>query len=306
MFINLNKILKPTSKPNFAVGAFNFVNMETLQAIIGAANKTKSPVIIQTTEGAIDYAGIDYLFNMAKAAEKLATVPVCLHLDHGKDMNYIKAAIKLGYSSIMFDGSKLSFKDNIKQTKKVVKMAHKKNISVEAEIGTIGGTEDKVTSKNIVYADPEQSIEFAKATGCDALALGIGTSHGAFKFAGKAKLRLDILKQVKLETKIPIVLHGASGTPKFILDKAKKFGMNIQGIHGLDEVELRRAIKAGIAKVNNDTDLRLAFSGEVREQLKNKKQFDLRKYLGPAREYTQKLVEHRIEVMGSKGKAKLY
>lgn len=306
MFVNLTKILRPANKHKFAVGAFNFVNMEVLQSIIGAANKTKSPVIIQTTEGAIDYAGLDYLYNMAKAGIKNSNVPVCLHLDHGKDLDYIKKCIKIGYSSVMFDGSHLPYEENIKMTKRVVRLAHKKRVSVEAEIGTIGGTEDKVTSKNIVYADPDQAVDFIKRTGCNALALGIGTSHGAFKFKGKAKLRLDILKEVKHSKDTPLVLHGASGTPKMVLSKAKKFGMDIKGIHGLDELELKRAIKAGIVKVNNDTDLRLAFSGEIREQLKNKKIFDMRKYMGPARQFCQELVEHRMKVMGSNNKARYY
>ncbi len=306
MFLNLKRILSPANNHYFAVGAFNFVNMEMCQAIVNAAEKLKSPVIIETTEGAVDYAGIKYLRNIAKAAIEDSKIPVCLHLDHGKDINYIKQAIKLGYSSVMFDGSKLSFQDNVKQTKHIVKLAHKKNVSVEGEIGTIGGTEDRVSSKNIEYADPEQAIDFIRRTNVDALALGVGTSHGAFKFKGKAKIRHDILKDVKLITKKPLVLHGASGTPKFVLDKAKKFGMNIKGIHGLDESELKKAIKNGINKVNNDTDLRIAYTAEVREQLKNKTQFDLRKYLGPARDFVQKTVEHRIKVMGSNNKAKLY
>ncbi len=306
MFINLKKILAPANKHNFAVGAFNFVNMEVLQAIIGAANKLKSPVIVATSQGAIDYAGLDYLHAMSKVAQESTKLPVCLHLDHGKDIDYIKRCIKIGYSSVMFDGSQLSYKDNVRNTKRVVKLAHKKNVSVEGEIGTIGGTEENVSNKTIQYADPDQAIDFIEKTGVDALALGIGTSHGAYKFAGKAKLRLDILKQVKNKTNIPVVLHGASGTPKFILDEAKKFGMDIKGVHGLDEVELRRAVKHGVNKVNNDTDLRLAFIGEVKEHTRNKKDFDMRHFLKPARDFTQYTVEHRMKIMGSNGKAKYY
>ncbi len=305
--MNLKKILKPANKHNFSVGAFNFVNLESLQAIVRAADGLKSPVIISTSEGAIKYAGLKYLYNMTKAASEETKVPICLHLDHGKDMDVIKRCIKIGYSGIMFDGSHLDYKENVKQTKKVVSMAHKKNIGVEGEIGTIGGAEDKVRSRVIHYADPDQAIDFVQKTNVDALALGIGTSHGAFKFKGKAKLRLDILRKVKKTTGIPVVLHGASGTPDLVLNKAKKYGMDIKGIHGLDEPELVRAVKNGVNKVNNDTDLRIAFTGAVREVLKkDKKEFDIRKIIGPGRDFIQRTVEHRIKVMGSKGKAKYY
>ena len=304
MFASTKKILTKARIGNYAVGHFNINNMEILQAIIKAATKLKSPVILGTSEGAIKYAGINYLYNLANTAAKEAKIPIALHLDHGKDLEVIKKAIKIGYSSVMFDGSHLNFEKNVKITKQIVKLAHRKRISVEAELGTIGGVEDNVSSKNIIYTSPEKAKEFVEKTGCDFLAIAIGTSHGAHKFKGKVHLRHDILKNVKQLTKIPLVLHGASGVPKKIVKLGEKYGAKLKGVKGVPNSQIKMAIKNGVNKINTDTDLRLAFNASVRKFLKkNPKDFDPRHILNPSRDLMQKVVEERIKVFGSKKKA---
>ena len=192
MLANTKKILEKARKENYAVGHFNINNMETVQAIVKAAENLKSPVILAISEGAIKYAGLEYLYNLALISSKNSKVPIALHLDHGKDLKIIKRCIKIGFSSVMIDASHENFETNINLTKKIVKLAHKKKISVEAELGTIGGIEDYVSSKKIIYTDPYKAEEFVKRTGCDFLAVAIGTSHGAYKFKGKAHLKIDI------------------------------------------------------------------------------------------------------------------
>ncbi len=219
MFASTKRILQKANKGNYAVGHFNINNMEIAQGVVQAAVNLKSPIILATSEGAIKYAGINFLHCLAETASQLAKVPVALHLDHGRNLGIIKQAIKLNYSSVMYDGSHLPYEENIKITKKVVQWAHKKNISVEAELGTIGGAEDDIKSRKIIYTDPAKAKEFVERTGCDFLAVAIGTSHGAFKFKGKANLRHDILKKIKKITKMPLVLHGASGVPQNLVKK---------------------------------------------------------------------------------------
>ncbi|MBU1111604.1 MAG: class II fructose-1,6-bisphosphate aldolase [archaeon] len=311
---NTKTILKKAQKGKYAVGHFNINNMEIVQAVVAAAEKMKSPVILATSEGAIKYAGIEYLYNLAVTASgsvgkvKGKNIPIALHLDHGKDMKIIKQCIDIGYSSVMIDASHEDFETNIKLTKKVVQWAHKKGISVEAEIGTIGGTEDLVSSKHIIYTDPKKAKEFVDRTGCDFLAVAIGTSHGAYKFKIQGnkpvKLRQDILKEIKKIVKIPLVLHGASGVPKNMVKIAKQYGADLSGVKGVPETQTKIAIKGGICKVNTDTDLRIAFDAGVRSVIKNKpKDFDPRHILGPAKEMMQKVVEDRIKLFGSVNKA---
>jgi len=303
MLVNLKNILKKANKHNFGVGAFNIYNLETIQAVTRAAAKLKSPVIMQTSESAIKYAGLKNLRNIVFDATLSNKIPICLHLDHGRDMKVIKDCINLGYSSVMIDSSNEKFEKNILLTKRVVKLAQKNNVSVEAELGTIGGVEDTIKAKTIIYTDPDLAKEFVDKTGIDALAVAIGTSHGAYKFLGKAKLNFGILKEIKKKLKMPLVLHGASSVPQQYVRLANKYGGKLKGMVGVPEDQLKKAVKLGINKINTDTDLRLAFNSVLRKTVrKNPSMFDPRKLIGPSRDEMQKIVEHRIKVMGSKNK----
>ncbi len=304
MLVNTKRLLEKARKGKYAVGHFNINNMEMVQGIVQAAENLKSPIILATSEGAIKYAGINFLYDLARTASELSKVPVALHLDHGKDIKIIKQAIKLGFSSVMIDASHEKFEKNIKLTQKVVKLAHKKGISVEAELGTIGGTEDLISAKNIIYTDPEKAKEFVERTGCDFLAIAIGTSHGAYKFKGKADLKINLLKEIKEKISIPLVLHGASEVPKDIVKLAERYGAKLKGVKGVPDEQVKKAVKNGICKTNSDTDLRIAFDAAVRQTLrKNPKDFDPRHILGPARELITRVVEDRIRILGSVNKA---
>ncbi len=303
MFTPTKSILEKAQKGKYAVGHFNINNMEMVQAIVQAGVKLRSPVILATSEGAIQYAGMEYLYGLAEIAAETNKIPIALHLDHGRDMKIIGKAIKIGYSSVMVDASHEELEKNIALTKKVVRMAHKKGISVEAELGTIGGAEDTVKSRNIQYTDPAKAQEFVERTGCDFLAIAIGTSHGAYKFAGKAHLRMDILKEVGKRVKIPLVLHGASCVPLSAVKEAEKYGAKLEGVRGVPDAQIKQAVKNGICKFNTDTDLRIAFDAGIRKTILNKPaDFDPRHIVAPARDYMQKVVEHRIRLFGSGGK----
>ncbi len=303
MLVTLKHILNKANKGNYAVGAFNINNMEITQAIINAATAQKAPVILQTSEGALAYAGIDYLYCLAHNAAK-QKVPVALHLDHGRDLELIKKCIKAGWTGIMYDGSHLPFEENIKNTKKVVQWAHKKGIGVEGELGTIGGAEEKIIARQIIYTDSDAAVEFVEKTGVDALAIAIGTSHGAYKFEGSARLDLHLLKVIKEKLNMPLVLHGASGVPVWLVTQAARFGAQLGKPEGVPDEQITEAVKNGINKINTDTDLRLAFDAAVRKFLAEKPEdFDPRHILSPARELIQQVVEHRIQLFGSSGKA---
>lgn len=305
MFADTKKLLLKAQKGKYAVAHFNVNNMEIVQGIAAAANKLKAPIILATSEGALKYAGMDYLYAIAKTAAEKTTVPIALHLDHGKDMEVIKQAIQEGYSSVMIDASHEDFETNVCLTKQVVKLAHSKGISVEAELGTIGGAEDLVSSRSIIYTDPAKAKEFVERTGCDFLAVAIGTSHGAYKFTGKAALRQDILKQIKQKVKIPLVLHGASGVPQNLVKMAEKYGADLSGVKGVPDAQIRAAIKNGITKINTDTDIRIAFDAAVRKALHAQpKDFDPRHILSPARLLIQQVAEQRIKLFGSAGRGK--
>jgi fructose-bisphosphate aldolase class II len=302
--VTTDVLLRKAQQGQYAVGAFNVNNLEILQAIVAAAEKQKAPAILQTSEGAIKYAGLHNLVLLVRHAAKESKMPFALHLDHGRDLELIKQCIELGYTSIMYDGSHLPFEENIRNTAQVVKWAHAKGISVEAELGTIGGAEDLVSARNIIYTDPAAAVTFVKKTGCDSLAIAIGTSHGAYKFSGAAKLDIGRLRVIRELITIPLVLHGASSVPQWLLDKARAFGASLDNAEGVPEEQLVRAIKHGICKINTDTDLRLAFDAGIREFLvKHTDDFDPRHILGAARDAIQKIVEHRMELFGSKGKA---
>lgn len=303
MFADTKKLLLKAQQGKYAVAHFNINNMEIVQGVVNAAQKLKAPVILATSEGALKYAGMEYLYSLAKTAAENSSVPIALHLDHGKDLKIIQQAIQKGYSSVMIDASHQDFEKNIRLTKQVVALAHRKGVSVEAELGTIGGAEDSVKSRNILYTDPEKAKEFVERTGCDILAVAIGTSHGAYKFAGTASLRQNTLKQIRQTVKIPLVLHGASGVPSSLVSMAEKYGANLSGVKGVPDAQIKMAIKNGITKINTDTDIRIAFDAAVRKTLHSQpKDFDPRHILAPAREMIQKVAEQRIILFGSKGR----
>jgi fructose-bisphosphate aldolase class II len=303
ILLTTNKVLQThAQKRKFAVGAFNVYDMESVQAVVNAAELEKSPAIIATTEGAIEYAGHELLAGIIKTLAKKSKMPFSMHLDHGKDMNIIRDCIRFGYTSVMIDASHYELRKNIGITRKVVEMAHKKGVSVEAELGTIGGVEDNVSARHIVLTDPYTAKEFVDETGCDMLAVAIGTSHGAYKFAGKSKLHIDRLKEIRKKVKIPLVLHGASGIPKEIIRKATLFGAVLGHPHGVSVPDIQAAITNGISKVNIDSDLRLTFDATIREVLKKKpSEFDPRKILGPAREQMTEMIRYKMRIFGSAG-----
>ena len=305
MLVSLKQVLQKADKGGYAVPAFNINNLEILQAVMAAAVKLKSPVIIQTSEGAIEYAGMNYLKALVYEAAK-TVVPVVFHLDHGKDLKVIAQAIDSGYTSVMIDASTKSYHENVSETRKVVSWAKKRGVSVEAELGAIKGIEDlvSVSEKQAFFTDPAQARDFVKDTGCDALAVSIGTAHGAFKSKGKVKLDIKRLAKINKLVDVPLVLHGASAVPKKLVELANKYGAEMGGTEGVPDGQIKLAIRAGIRKINTDTDLRLAFAAGVRRALaEDKKVFDPRKILIPARELMQKTAEERIKLFGSAGKA---
>lgn len=303
MLTSLQNILRKAQKENYAVGAFNINTMETVQAIMRGAAAQKSPVILQTSEAAVSYAGLSYLRALAEASSKEG-VPVALHLDHGKDIELVKKCIKAGWTGVMFDGSNLVWDQNVRLTKKAVALAHKKSICVEGELGTIGGAEDSVSAREIIFTDPERAKEFVELTGVDALAVAIGTSHGAYKFEGSGRLDIHLLKEIRDRCKVPLVLHGASGVPAWLVTLAARFGAVLGKPEGVPNEQIALAVRNGICKVNTDTDLRLAFDAMVRKTIMERPDdFDPRHLLGPARDLMQKIVEERIKLFGSGGKA---
>jgi fructose-bisphosphate aldolase class II len=306
MLVDLNKILPKARKGGYAVGAFNTSNLEITQAIIGAAEELKAPVIVATSEKAIRYAGIENISHMVIGMAKRTKIPVALHLDHGKSYEMCRECIKHGYTSVMIDASHLLFRENVKLTRKVVRVAHAKRVTVEAEIGRLAGIEDDlaVTEKDALYTDPGEAKRFAEETECDALAVAIGTSHGAYKFKGKPKLRIDILKEIAGLIRIPLVLHGASGVKSKWIDRVNKYGGKMAHARGVPDDLIRQAVRDGISKINTDTDLRIAFTAGVREYLrKNPADFDPRKILGLSSELIREIVADRSTVFGSRGMA---
>ena len=305
-FANGKRLLIRARGGKYAIGAFNFQDMEILQAIIRAANKEKSPVIIQTSEGAIEYAGLDYIYEMALAALKESKVPVVLHLDHGESYDMAVRCVKIGYSSIMIDASRFGFEKNVKLTRKVASYAHNKGVGVEGELGRLKGVEDhvKVRDKESFLTQPEAAKEFVERTGVDYLAVAIGTSHGPYKFKGKSNLDFKRLEKISKIVKIPLVLHGASSVYSKDIRLAKKMGAKLEGAKGVSNNDLKKAIKLGVAKINTDTDLRIAFITAARKAMIDKKVIDIRKVLGPVREAVEDKVQEKIKVFGSRGKAR--
>jgi fructose-bisphosphate aldolase class II len=298
-------LMVPARKKGYAVGAFNIQNLESTLAIAEAATEEKSPVILAITPSVIKYAGLIYISNLVKTAAQLSPVPISMHLDHGEDFETVAKCVEAGFTSVMIDGSFLKFEENIALTKKVVSIAHPKGVSVEAELGKLAGVEERsVEEKDAILTDPNTAAEFVAKTGVDTLAVAIGTSHGAYKFKSEAKLDLERLKTISEKVAIPLVLHGASSVPQWLVDKATQYGANLGGAKGNPEDQYTKAIPLGIAKINIDTDLRLAFIATVREVIaKSPKEFDPRKILGPAKETMKQVAKSKMRLFGSSGKA---
>ena len=306
--VTTKQMFEKSMKEGFAIGAFNINNMEIIQGIVDAASENNSPVILQVSASAIKYARMPYLMKMVEAAVETTNIPIALHLDHGPDFETCKECVDAGFTSVMIDGSKYSYEENIELTKKVVEYAHSKGVVVEAELGKLAGIEDdvNVAASDAMYTDPEQAKEFVERTGCDSLAIAIGTSHGAYKFKGEAKLRFDILKEIKEKIpNTPIVLHGASSVIPELVEMCNEFGGEIPGAKGVPNDILKEAGRLGVSKINVDTDLRLAMTANIRRVFGEKpSEFDPRKYLGPARDAVKEIVAYKIEnVFCSKDRA---
>jgi fructose-bisphosphate aldolase class II len=320
--VNTSEGFKKAMQGGYAIPAFNFNNMEQLQAIIAACVETRSPVILQVSSGARKYANQTLLRYMAQGAVEYAKelgldIPVTLHLDHGDSFELCKSCVDSGFSSVMIDGSHLSYDDNVALTKKVVEYAHRHDVTVEGELGVLAGVEDEVSAEHHTYTRPEEVEDFLGRTGVDSLAISIGTSHGANKFKPEQctrneqgvlvppPLRFDILDEImKLIPGFPIVLHGASSVPQHYVETINKYGGTLKDAIGIPEEELRRAAKSAVCKINIDSDGRLAMTAKVREVFASSPaEFDPRKYLGPAREELKALYKHKtVNVLGSAGR----
>ncbi|MBP5218907.1 MAG: class II fructose-1,6-bisphosphate aldolase [Bacteroidales bacterium] len=323
--VNTKEMFAKAVKGGYAIPAFNFNNMEQLQAIIQAAAETKSPVILQVSKGARNYANQTLLRYMAQGAVEYAkelgweNPQICLHLDHGDSFELCKSCVDMGFSSVMIDASSLPYEDNIALTRKVVEYAHQHDVTVEAELGVLAGVEDEVSAEESHYTKPEEVIDFATRTGCDSLAISIGTSHGAYKFKPEQctrdpktgrlvppPLAFDVLHEIEKKLPgFPIVLHGSSSVPQEYVDIINANGGKLPDAVGIPEEQLREASKSAVCKINIDSDSRLAMTAAVRKVFNEKPgEFDPRKYLGPARDEMKKLYTHKIvNVLGSDGKA---
>ena len=295
-------------KEGYAVGAFNVNNMEIIQGILWAARDEKAPVILQVSAGAREYAGQTYIMKLVEAALiENPDLPICVHLDHGPTVEMCKACIDGGFTSVMIDGSHLSYEENIAVTKEVVEYAHARGVWVEAELGKLAGIEEHVQSAEHVFTVPEEAAEFVQRTGCDSLAVAIGTSHGAYKFKGDARLDFARLEAItaKLPPQYPIVLHGASSVPQEFVQMANAYGGKVGEAKGVPEDMLRKAASMSVCKINIDTDIRLALTASIRKYFAEKPDaFDPRQYLKPAREAVKNMVAHKMRnVLGCSGKA---
>lgn len=302
------ELFKKALEGKYAIGAYNVNNMELLQAIAEAGNELKAPLILQVSAGARKYASPTYLVKLVEAALETTDIPIALHLDHGEDFDICKQCIDSGFSSVMIDGSKHPFDENIALVKQVVDYAHERGVSVEAELGRLAGVEDDISvdEKDAIFTNPREAKEFIERTGVDSLAVAIGTSHGAYKFKGEAKLDFERLAEIKeaVGPDFPLVLHGASSVPESLVKICNDNGGNLPGTKGVPEEMFTQATKLGVAKINVDTDLRLAFTGAIRKHFaENPADFDPRQYLKPARAAVKEVVKHKIKVFGTDGKA---
>jgi fructose-bisphosphate aldolase class II len=283
MLVTGKEILQHAHENGYAVGAFNINTMEQVQAIIEAAEETNSPVIIQASQGGLKYAGVEYIAAMVKVAAEKTSVPVALHLDHGTDFKQIMLCLRNGFTSVMIDGSHYELEENIKKTRQIVEMAHAVGVSVEAELGKIGGTEDDISvdEKDATFTDPDEAERFVKETEVDYLAIAVGTAHGPYK--GEPKIDFDRIKTIKERLNMPIVLHGSSGVP---------------------EESIKKAVSLGINKINIDTDIRMAFHRAVKEFIKNNPDvYDPRKILGPCKVEMKNVIADKMRMFGAAGKA---
>lgn len=314
--VNSRELFKHAVSGGYAIPAYNFNNLEQLQAIITACSETGSPVILQVSKGARSYANETMLRYMAMGAVQMARemgskIPIVLHLDHGDTFETCKSCIESGFSSVMIDGSHLPYDENVALTRKVVEYAHQYDVTVEGELGVLAGIEDEVSSEHSTYTQPDEVEDFVSKTGVDSLAISIGTSHGAFKFKVKPgeeppPLRFDILEEIEKRIPgFPIVLHGASSVVPEYVELINRYGGRLDGAVGVSEEQLRRAAASAVCKINIDSDGRLAVTAKIREYLANDpKEFDPRKYLGAARKELIKLIKHKNEaVLGSAGRA---
>jgi fructose-bisphosphate aldolase, class II len=316
-FVNTREMLKKAVEGDYAVPAYNFNNMEQLQAIISACVETQSPVILQVSRGARKYANATLLKYLGQGAVEMMKqmaadlgvkeIPISLHLDHGDTYELCVSVIESGFSSVMIDGSSLSYEENVELSRKVVEYAHQHDVTVEGELGVLAGVEDDVSAEEHVYTKPEEVKDFIERTGVDSLAIAVGTSHGAYKFkpGQEAKIRLDILKQIEEQIPgFPIVLHGSSSIPQEYVEMINKFGGNMDDAIGIPEEQLREASKSSVCKINIDSDGRLVMTGSIRKTLtEDPKVFDPRKYLGPARDALKEMyMRKNREVLGSENK----
>jgi len=306
--VTTTEMFKKAYEGGYAIGAFNVNNMEIIQGITEAAKEENAPLILQVSAGARRYANHTYLVKLVEAAIEETDLPIALHLDHGDSFEICKACIDGGFTSVMIDGSHLPFEENIKLTKQVVDYAHERGVVVEGELGRLAGVEDdvNVSEEDAVYTNPDEAEEFVERTGVDSLAIAIGTSHGAYKFKGEAKLRFDILEEIQRRLPgFPIVLHGASSIPQKYVDIINKYGGDMPGAKGVPEDMLRKAASMAVCKINIDSDLRLAMTATIRQFMaENPEAFDPRQYLGPAREAIKEIVRHKIvNVLGCNDKA---
>jgi len=315
--VNTRELFKKAIKGGYAIPAYNFNNMEQLQAIVAACAETNSPVILQVSKGARSYANQTLLKYMAQGAVRMvredlkSNIPIVLHLDHGDSFELCKSCVDFGFSSVMIDGSHLPYDENVAQTKKVVEYAHKFDVTVEGELGILAGIEEHVQSEKSHYTQPEEVQDFVGKTGVDSLAISIGTSHGAFKFKCKPgesppPLRFDILKEIEKKLPgFPIVLHGSSSIPQEYVAMVNQYGGKMEGAVGVSEEQLRQAAKSAVCKINIDSDGRLVVTAVIRKVFAEKpSEFDPRKYLGPAREALKELLKLKNKnVLGSAGKA---
>lgn len=307
--VNTKKMFQMAYKNGYAVGAFNVNNMEITQGIVDAIAEEKAPLILQISKGAREYAKMSYLRGIIDVAVKEnPQIPIAVHLDHGDTFELCKQCVEDGFTSVMIDASHHPYEDNVKLTRQVVEYAHSKGVVVEAELGQLGGIEEHVKGVDDVSAhltDPDQAVDFIKRTGCDSLALAIGTSHGAYKFKTAPKLAFDVIDKIrKLVPGFPLVMHGSSSVLQEFKDLINKYGGKMPDAMGVPEEAISKAAKMGVCKVNIDTDLRMALTAKIRQVFAEKPgEFDPRKYLGPGREAIKKMVKHKLHVLGCAGKA---
>jgi len=297
----IKQLFQFAEKKKIAVGHFNVSNTETFEAAVLASKRTKTPIIIATSEGAIAHSGLDFFISAKEYYEKKYNIELFLHLDHGRDLDLIEKAIKKGYDSVMIDASHYDFEKNINLTRYITKRAHRYGVAVEAELGIIGGAEENIKSRGIKFTNPFDAQEFVNKTNCDMLAVAIGTSHGVYKFLKKSELNFDLLERLNKYIDIPLVLHGASAVRKEIVSKLKKYGVKLEKARGVDDRDIKKAIKLGIRKVNIDTDLQLSMILALHRQLKeNSQEIKLYKILEKVKEAMEEEVVNKIRLFSGR------